>query len=274
MCRQPRDCVETRPACPVFARTVGIPSRRSRPYYDRRVPSLLVFGARNLGGAIAAHFAAEGWSVAAVARSQDSLAAVAAEVPGALTIAADAGKAVDVERAFAEARMRFGVIDLVVVAISPSLGGLTWGGGEIADSEQQAFAPYLDDLLPALATVLRVGSRLLKKQGHGTYVQVTGGSANRGRPGRGPWAAAAFATRGMLQSAASELRQHGVHAALLIVDATIESPKTLARLAGKPQDLSTTEDDVARAVAYLAGQSPRGWTHELQITPRGDAWVP
>ena len=238
------------------------------------MPSLLVFGARNLGRAIASHLAAAGWDVAAVARSQDSLTQLAEQVPSALTIAADAGKVVDVERAFAEARMRFATIDLVVVAISPTLGGRTFGGGEVAESEQSSFAPYLDDLLPALVNVLRVGSRLLKQQGHGTYVQITGGSARRGRSGLGPWAAAAFATRGLMQSAAGELRQHGVHAALLVVDATIESPKTADRIAGKPPEMSTSEEDVARAVEYLASQSPRGWTHELQITPRGDAWVP
>jgi NAD(P)-dependent dehydrogenase (short-subunit alcohol dehydrogenase family) len=235
---------------------------------------MLVFGARNLGRALAKHMAAEGWKVGAVARSQDSLARLQEEVPGALTIAADAGKVVDVERAFAEARMRFAVIDLVVVAISPATGGRTWGGGEVAESEPAAFSPYLDDLLPALVNVLRVGSRLLKQQGHGTYVQITGGSARRGRARVGPWAAAAFASRGLLQSAASELREHGVHAALLVVDATIESEKTAERLAGKAPEQTASEEDVARAIAYLASQSPRGWTHELQITPRGDAWTP
>jgi NAD(P)-dependent dehydrogenase (short-subunit alcohol dehydrogenase family) len=235
---------------------------------------MLVFGARNLGRAICRHFADEGWNVAAVARSADSLQRLQAEIPGALAISADAGKVIDVERAFAETRMRFATVDAIVVAISPTLGGRTWGGGGVAESEPASFAPYLDDLLPALVNVLRVGSRLLVAQGHGTYVQITGGSARRGRPGRGPWAAAAFASRGLVQSAASELREHGVHVALLIVDATIESEKTAERLEGKPPELTASEEDVARAVAYLVSQSPRGWTHELQITPRGDAWVP
>ena len=66
----------------------------------------------------------------------------------------------------------------------------------------------------------------------------------------------------------------GVHVALLIVDATIESEKTAERLAGKDPILSTTEQDVAEAVTYLAGQSERAWTHELQLTPRGERWVP
>jgi NAD(P)-dependent dehydrogenase (short-subunit alcohol dehydrogenase family) len=238
------------------------------------VPALLVFGARNLGRAVAKRLAAEGWDVAAVARSEDSLERLAAEVPGALAIRGDAGNVEDVERAFAETASRFGRVDLVVVAISPSLRGRAFGGGGIADADPDAFAPYLEELLPALATVLRVGARVLKAQGGGTYVQITGGSARRGMAGRGPWAAAAFATRGLIQSAASELREHGVHVALLIVDASIESEKTRERLAGSPPEQSATEEDVADAVAYLGSQSPRGWTHELQLTPSGDRWLP
>ena len=238
------------------------------------MPTLLVFGARNLGRAIATRMAADEWDVAAVARSRDSLDRIANEIPEALAIDADAGAIDDVERAFAEARARFGSIDLVVVAISPSAQGRSFGGGTLAESTAESFAPYTDDLLPALFNVMRVGSRMLKEQGSGTYVQITGGSARRGMPGRGPWAAAAFATRGLVQAAASELRDHGVHVALLIVDATIESEKSQARLQGKPKEQSAGEDDVAAAVTYLAAQSPRAWTHELQLTPSGDRWVP
>ncbi len=238
------------------------------------MPTLLVFGARNLGRAVATRMAADDWNVAAVARSRDSLDRLAGEIKGALSIEADAGRLEDVERAFAEVRERFGSVDLVVVAISPSFRGRSFGGGTLAESDTESFAPYTDDLLPALFNVMRVGARVLKEQGSGTYVQITGGSARRGMPGRGPWAAAAFATRGLVQAAASELRENGVHVALLIVDATIESEKSQARLEGKPKEQSAGEDDVAAAVAYLALQSPRAWTHELQLTPSGDRWVP
>jgi NAD(P)-dependent dehydrogenase (short-subunit alcohol dehydrogenase family) len=238
------------------------------------VPTLLVFGARNLGRAIGRHLADEGWDVVAVARSQESLDRVRAEIPHALTFSADATVDEEVDRVFAEARQRFGSIDLVVVAISPATRGRAFGGGSFLEAGREAIAPYVEELLPGLFTVLRIGSRVLAEQGSGTYVQITGGSARRGMPGRGAWSAAAFATRALIQSAAGELRERGVHVALLIVDATIESEKTAEALAGRPQSASTSEEDVARAVAYLARQSPRGWTHELQITPSGDRWVP
>lgn len=236
--------------------------------------SALIFGARNLGRAIARHLAASGLDVAVASKGEESLARVKDELPGALTLQTDAREHGDVERAFASTVEAFGQLDVVVTAISPSTGGGIRGGGSIAELEPPALDTYTRDLLPALFTVLTVGTRVLRDQGSGAFIQVTGGSSRRGMPGIAPWAAGAAATRGMIQSAASELRDHGVHVALLIVDATIESEKTAERLAGKDPIASTSEQAVAEAVAYLAGQSERAWTHELQLTPRGDRWVP
>src|SRR5207237_4106109 len=135
-----------------------------------------------------------------------------------------------------------------------------------------AIAPYLQRLLPAIWNILRIGCREL--EGGGTFVQMTGGSARRGMPKRAPWAATAFATRAFVQSAAAEMREKGVHVALLIVDATIENEKSAAMLADKPPEASASQDEIVRAIEYLARQSPRAWTHELQQTPAGDRWVP
>jgi len=57
----------------------------------------------------------------------------------------------------------------------------------------------------------------------------------------------------------------------LIVDATIRSLKTGS---GEGPHERAEMQDVAAAVDYLAGQPPTAWTHELQVTPRGDRWVP
>jgi NAD(P)-dependent dehydrogenase (short-subunit alcohol dehydrogenase family) len=237
------------------------------------VPVLLVFGARNLGKTIAFAFAAEGWSAAAVATSEETIDAFRSAVPGALGLVGDACLESDVQQAIDATRERFGSLDLVVNAIGARPRG-GFGGGTLIESAADAMEPYLDELVPAIFNVVRLGGRALVEGGGGTLVQVTGGSARRAIGGRGPWAAGAFATRALMQSAALELREQGVHAALLIVDATIASPKTAAMLEGREDDETTTEQDVAAAVRYLAEQSPRGWTHELQITPRLDRWVP
>jgi NAD(P)-dependent dehydrogenase (short-subunit alcohol dehydrogenase family) len=230
------------------------------------VPTLLVFGARNLGRILATEFAADGWRVAGVARSEETIRTLRDDVPDAVGIIADASRSEDVERVFRDV----GDVDLVVNAITtnPSFGG------PIHEAPPNALDAYVGTLLPGIFNVLRVGGRVLAKRGHGTIVQVTGGSARRGNPGRGPWAAAAFATRALVQAQAAELRELNVHAALLIVDAVIESEKTAHWLEDEPPERSASMEEVAAAVKYLHAQSPRGWTHELQLTPALERWVP
>jgi NAD(P)-dependent dehydrogenase (short-subunit alcohol dehydrogenase family) len=93
-------------------------------------------------------------------------------------------------------------------------------------------------------------------------------------PGRGLWAAGAFATRALVQAAAQELRQEGIHAALLIVDATLESPKTADFTRDVPRDALGDMRQVAAAVSFLVQQEARALTHELVVTPAGERWVP
>jgi NAD(P)-dependent dehydrogenase (short-subunit alcohol dehydrogenase family) len=230
------------------------------------VATLLVFGARNLGRVVASVFAADGWKVAGVARSKETIRLFEIDVPGSVGVIADATDTSEVERVFRD----IGDIDLVVNAITttPSFGG------PLHEAPPNALEPYVGDLLPAIFNVLRVGGQALVERGRGTLVQVTGGSARRGNPGRGPWAAAAFATRALVQAQAAELRERNVHAALLIVDALIESDKTAKWLEDEPPEKSASMEDVAEAIRYLHRQTPRGWTHELQLTPSLERWVP
>lgn len=237
----------------------------------------LIFGARNLGRAIGEHLAAEGWNVAGVARSQETADAFAAGIDGALGMALDASEPANVDEAVARTREHFkSPIDLLVnaVAAGPSPSGGSFGGGPIADAPPEDFEHYATRVARQAYAFLSGGARTLRETGAGTLVQITGGSSRRAIPGRGPWAAGAFAARALTQSAALELRDEGIHVALLIVDATIKSPKTASytKDAG-PHDLAD-QGDVARAVEYLASQQPTAWTHELQVTPRGDRWVP
>lgn len=225
-----------------------------------------MFGARNLGRVLAGHLSEKGWRVAAVARSESTIEQLKDEVPEAVGLIADASNADDVERVFEEV----GHVDLVVNAITtnPSFGG------PVHEAPPDGLDVYDRALLPGIFNILRVGGRVLAGQEAGTLVQVTGGSARRGNPGRGTWAAVAFATRALIQAQAGELRDQGVHVALLIVDAIIESEKTAGWLEDEPPERSASMEEIARAIEYLHEQSPRAWTHELQLTPALERWVP
>jgi len=234
------------------------------------MPSIVVLGARNLGGAILGHHINRGWKGAAVARSPETLETVRAA--GGLPLQADASDPASLHAALQRAREELGRIDVIVNAVSaarPTKEG-PFGGGALAEATVEDFRGWTGAVAEQAFVFLSEGVRA----GASTLIQVTGGSARRAMAGRGLWAAGAAATRALVHAAAQELRADGVHVALLIVDATIDSPKTAAMLAGKPENESADQAEIARAVEYLAGQGARALTHELVVTPAGERWLP
>ena len=73
--------------------------------------------------------------------------------------------------------------------------------------------------------------------------------------------------------AALELREQGIHVALLIVDAGIEPFEGGGR-EGVDRAALADPREIADAVAFLANQGARAATHELQVTPLAERWVP
>jgi NADP-dependent 3-hydroxy acid dehydrogenase YdfG len=236
--------------------------------------TVVVLGARNLGGAIIDHFLERGWSAAGVARGEDTLARVSER--GALAVAADASDPDSLRNALGTARAEYGSLDAVVNAVSAfrAPAGGAFGGGEVAQADLDAFRGWTVAVAEQAFVFLSAGAAALTETGGGALVQITGGSSRRAFPGRGLWAAGAFATRALVQAAAQELRGQGIHVALLAVDATIESPKTEAFTRDTPPEALADMGEVARAVSYLVEQGPRALTHELQVTPSGERWVP
>jgi NAD(P)-dependent dehydrogenase (short-subunit alcohol dehydrogenase family) len=233
------------------------------------MPAALVIGARNLGFAIIERLIADGWDVAGGAVSAETLDRIRGA--GAHPLEVDVTDQASVLAALTEVSARFGRVDLIVNAASPYAaagGGGPFGGGSLADSDPDGFERWMTRPARGAYGALSASARFLKAQGGtATVIQITGGSSRRAMPGRGLWAAGAFAVRALTQAAALELRGDEIHVALLIVDAGIDrSGEGDARTADQPS--------LADAVAYLAGQSPRAMTHELQVTPALDNWTP
>ena len=235
------------------------------------MPAAVVIGARNLGFAIIERLLGDGWSVTGGARSAETLAKVRGV--GARALEVDVTDQASVLAALQDCAGQDGRLDLVVNAASPysaTRGAAPFGGGVLAEAPPDAFDSW--SVMPARGAFafLSASARFALAQAPlspMTILQVTGGSARRGMPGRGPWAAGAFAVRALTQSAAQELRPRGIHVALLIVDASIDRT-------GEGDASTADQLSLADAVAYLASQSPRAMTHELQVTPALDGWTP
>jgi NAD(P)-dependent dehydrogenase (short-subunit alcohol dehydrogenase family) len=236
--------------------------------------SALVFGARNLGRAIIEDLRGRGWAVAAVARSDATLELVSAA--GALALRADVTDQASVEDALRRTAAEYGRVDLAVNAAAAYGGQRTgpFGGGPIAEAGPEAFDSWAAAPARSAFSFLSAAGRFaLAQGGPATLVQVTGGSTRRAMPGRGLWAAGSFGVRAITNAAAQELREHGIQVALLIVDAGIEPFEGGGRPGVDPAALADPRE-IARAVAFLADQGPRATTHELQVTPLAERWVP
>jgi NAD(P)-dependent dehydrogenase (short-subunit alcohol dehydrogenase family) len=232
------------------------------------VSTALVIGARNLGFAIIQRLLADGWDVAGGALSAETLGRI--EGAGAHALEIDVTDQASVLDGLGAVSARFGRVDLVVNAASPyaASGGGPFGGGPLADSEPDGFERWATRPVRGAYGFLSASARFLKAQGGpATVIQVTGGSSRRAMPGRGLWAAGAFGVRALTQAAAQELRDQEIHVALLIVDAGIDR-------SGEGDAHTADQPSLAAAVAYLASQSPRAMTHELQVTPALDNWTP
>jgi NAD(P)-dependent dehydrogenase (short-subunit alcohol dehydrogenase family) len=230
-----------------------------------------VFGARSLGRAVIELLLAEGWAVAGAARSEETLAGVTAA--GALAVRADVTDQASVRAVLEQAAAAHGGVDLVVNAAA-SYGGARsgpFGGGPISDAAPDAFDAWAAAPARSAFSFLSASGAFLLAQGSAaTVIQVTGGSSRRAAAGRGLWAAGAFGVRAITQAAALELREHGIHVALLIVDAGIQPLGDAAA----PRAEAADPRELAGAVLFLAEQGIRGATHELQITPLAERWVP
>lgn len=232
------------------------------------MPTALVLGARNLGYAVIQRLLADGWTVTGGARSDATLQRVRAA--GARAVSVDVTDQDSVREALRAAAGPDGHLDLAVNAASPYGGDRAgpFGGGPLAQAAPTGFEDWAAMPVRGAFAFLSASARFFTEQiGPATVVQVTGGSARRAMAGRGLWAAGAFGVRALTQAAALELREHGIQVTLLIVDATID------RSGGSGRD-SADPASLADAVAYLAAQSPRAMTHELQVTPALDRWVP
>ncbi len=235
--------------------------------------SAVVFGARNLGRAVIELLTGKGWAVVGVARSQATLDRVART--GALALEGDITDRDSVRQVLERAAAAHGRVDLAVNAAAPYGGDRSgpFGGGPLSEAPADAFERWA--AAPARATftfLSTAGAFLLEQAGPATVIQVSGGSARRAMPGRGLWAAGSFGVRALTNAAALELRERGIHVALLIVDAGIE-PMDGAHTAQATETLADPRA-LAEAVTFLAEQGARSATHELQVTPLAERWVP
>ena len=218
------------------------------------------------GTAFTRRFVGAGYRVAMLARTEERLAALEAEIPGTRGYVVDIGDAAAVERAFAAIRSDLGPVDVL-----------------IHNAAAGAFTAFMDTPPALLETTLRTNTlsllllgqqaaRDMLARGAGAIVVIGNTSAWRGVANYAGFAPSKAAQRILAQSMARGLGPLGVHVAYVVVDAVIDVPWARSFFADKPDEFFCRPAAIAETVFHVAHQDRSAWTFELDLRPFGEKW--
>lgn len=218
---------------------------------------------RGLGRVIARALAAAGARVVMAARTHDALEAAAAEIRReggeALPVVADVTQERDAAALIHQAEAAYGGVDLLVNNVGHMLRR------PLVETTPEEWDEMMRTKLRAAYLCSRAALPGMQRRKSGLIVNVASGGAFNGAANHVAFCASEFAVRGFTNALAEEVREQGVRVTVLCPMGTIETEKTR----GRPGVPSTWLDpeDLARAVIFLATQSPRSLTTELVIRP-------
>lgn len=218
------------------------------------------------GESFVRRFAAEGYRVAALARSEDRLRECVADIEGAGAYGCDATDPEQVREVFERIEADLGPVDVVLY----NAGSGVWGGLEAVEASDLSTTWEVNTL--GLFHVARHVVPAMRDRGRGV-VGITGATAAmRGKAATTAFAQAKAAQRSLAQSLAREFGPAGIHVFYFIVDGVIDLPRTREQMPDKPAEFFLDPDDIAHTVWSIAHQPRSAWTFELDIRPHCESW--
>ncbi len=216
------------------------------------------------GEALARRFTADGYRVALLARSGDTIEPLAREL-GGVAVRCDVGVPDDLRRALGETRAQLGPVQVLLY----NAGSGTFGTLDQVD-EAELEQSWRVNVLGLFTAVKMLRPDLVSNRG---AVVVTGATASRrGVPFTTAFAQAKMGQRALCESLARTLWKERVHVALVVVDGVINLPRTRARMKDKPDEFFVEPQAIALTAAHLVRQPPSAWTFELEVRPFGETW--
>jgi NAD(P)-dependent dehydrogenase (short-subunit alcohol dehydrogenase family) len=220
-----------------------------------------------LGAALCRRLVAEGYAVAALARSTDFIdplaETVAREGGVLLPLACDTALELAVDEAFDRIEQRLGRPRVLVYN-----AGRLIRGGLLEVTPKEFTEAWRVNCSGAYLCARRSAPPMLE---HGGAMIFTGATASvKAAGGFAAFGASKFGLRGLAQSLSRELGPKGVHVAHVIIDGIIWTPRTQA-WPGVTEDKCLRPESIAEAYLGLIRQDRSAWTFELDLRPDVEA---
>ena len=231
-------------------------------------PVCIITGAgEGTGGATARRFAAGGYRVAMLARTEERLKRLEEEIEGAKGYACDVSDLDHLEETIARVRGDLG-------APSVAVHNAVMGAFEpVLEASPQKFEQLFRINTTALMVLTQGVAPAMIEAGKGAIIVTGNTSAWRGKPRFATFAPTKAAQRILAQAMARDLGPQGVHVAYITVDAAIDTPWTRPRLApDKPDDYFCKPSAIADEIFHVAHQDRSAWSFDVELRPFHVNW--
>ena len=219
------------------------------------------------GASVARRFAEAGYRVAMMARNEERLNRLQAELEGSRSYAFDIGDLDALATACDDIADNMGIPDVIV-----------------HNAVRATFQPFLEAEPEELERNFRVNTTTLLhlarrfappmiERGSGS-IMVTGNTAAlRGVPNYALFAPTKAAQRILAQALARDLGPKGIHVAYFTIDAAIDTPWTRVPFnPDEPDEFFSHPDAIAEEIFHTAHQDRSTWSFDVELRPFAEKW--
>ncbi|KAI9041074.1 NAD(P)-binding protein [Aspergillus affinis] len=231
-----------------------------------------------IGESVSRHFAAKGFSVALIARTESKLVTIQDSIRAAYGVhsakyyVADVRDESSIIATFAAIKSDLGKVSVLVY----NAGSRRIRGRSLVETPSAEFEDFVKINMMGAYYATKVVIPDMLEAGKGTIL-FTGATASiRGSPGLGGFSPGKFGLRALAQIVAREFQASGIHAVHVLVDGPVESDiigsvvrkrwekEGEEKLKEKDRYLMQPED-LAKVYWYLHEQPRSTWTQELDV---------
>ncbi len=217
------------------------------------------------GTALARRFA-EGYRVAMIARSEERLGALEAELDGAVAFPCDVSDEMALRATFEKITAEMGAPS---VLLHNAVGGAF---GDFLSIDPKVLERNFQVNTMSLLHLARMAAPAMIEAGKGAILCTGNTATYRGKAFFAGFAPTKAAQRILAESMARSLGPKGVHVAYVAIDAVIDVPWTRKANPDAPDSFFCKPADIAGECWHIVHQPRSAWTFDVMIRPDGESW--